>query len=66
MTIQELKDKAQWVRRTSLEMINKAGSGHPGGSLSEAEILTVLYYEVMNLDPHNPDWSDRDRFVLSK
>lgn len=66
MTIQELMDKAQWLRRTSLEMINKAGSGHPGGSLSEIEVLTVLYYEVMKLNPQNPDWEDRDRFILSK
>lgn len=66
MTIQELYEKAQWLRKTSLEMINKAGSGHPGGSLSEAEILAVLYYSVLRLDPKNPDWKDRDRFILSK
>ena len=66
MTIQELHEKAQWLRRTSLEMINKAGSGHPGGSLSEAEILAVLYYSVLRLDPKNPMWPDRDRFILSK
>lgn len=66
MNINELQNKVKWVRRITLEMINKAGSGHPGGSLSEAEILTVLYYNVLNIDPRRPDWPDRDRFILSK
>jgi transketolase len=47
-------------------MITKAGSGHPGGSLSATDILTALYFKVMRLDPNNPDWEGRDRFVLSK
>lgn len=47
-------------------MIAKAGSGHPGGSLSTTDILTALYFEVMRHDPKNPKWEDRDRFVLSK
>lgn len=47
-------------------MIGQAKSGHPGGSLSAAEIVTYLYFEEMNVDPANPGWEDRDRFVLSK
>jgi transketolase len=47
-------------------MIHKAGSGHPGGSLSCVEILTVLYGQILRHDPKNPDWEDRDRFILSK
>ena len=47
-------------------MIAAAGSGHPGGSLSAAEIVTALYYKVMRHDPEQPQWPDRDRFILSK
>jgi transketolase len=47
-------------------MIHKANSGHPGGSLSAADIMTVLYFHELNLDPKNPKWEGRDRFVLSK
>jgi len=47
-------------------MTHKAGSGHPGGSLSATDILTALYFNIMNLEPKNPKWEDRDRFVLSK
>jgi transketolase len=47
-------------------MIGRAGSGHPGGSLSAADILTALYFHVLRLDPENPGWPERDRFVLSK
>jgi len=47
-------------------MIGAAGSGHPGGSLSAVEIVTALYFHIMRLDPQNPDWPDRDRFILSK
>lgn len=54
------------VRRDIIQMIDDAGSGHPGGSLSSVEILTVLYKKIMNFQPANPDWEDRDRFVLSK
>ena len=61
-----LRSKAKWLRKTTLQMIFEAGSGHPGGSLSEIEILTVLYYDVMNIDPTNPKWPERDRFILSK
>ena len=54
------------VRRDIIQMIEDAGSGHPGGSLSSVEILTVLYKKLMNFQPGNPDWEDRDRFILSK
>lgn len=54
------------VRRDIIQMIEDAGSGHPGGSLSSVEILTVLYKKIMNFHPANPDWEDRDRFILSK
>ncbi|NQT60301.1 MAG: transketolase [Bacteroidetes bacterium] len=54
------------VRRDIIQMIEDAGSGHPGGSLSSVEILSVLYKRLMNYQPNNPDWKDRDRFILSK
>jgi len=49
-----------------VDMIHKAGSGHTGGSLSATDILVALYYEIMRHDPANPEWPDRDRFILSK
>ncbi|MFZ7119811.1 MAG: transketolase [Eubacteriaceae bacterium] len=64
--ISELEKKTNDVRKLILEMINKAHSGHPGGSFSAAEIVTTLYFHLMNIDPNNPHWSDRDRFILSK
>ncbi len=54
------------IRKHILRMIHRAGSGHPGGALSAADIITALYFDVLNVDPENPDWPDRDRFVLSK
>lgn len=54
------------LRRDIVSMTHMAASGHPGGSLSEIDILTALYFNVLNIDPGKPDWSDRDRFVLSK
>lgn len=62
----ELAAIAKRMRRTSIEMITEAKSGHPGGSLSIAEILVTLYFDVMRHDPANPKWQDRDRFILSK
>lgn len=62
----ELKEKAKELRKMLLTMIYKAQSGHPGGSLSAADIMAVLYFHTLNLDPQNPKWEDRDRFVLSK
>ncbi len=61
-----LQDKARILRRDVIKMINKAGSGHPGGSLSAAEILASLYFHQMRYRPEEPKWPDRDRFVLSK
>lgn len=66
MKISELKKTANEVRKGILTSVHAAESGHPGGSLSAADILTYLYFEEMNLDPARPDWEDRDRFVLSK
>jgi transketolase len=66
LPIEELQEKAKDVRRDILQMIYEAGSGHPGGSLSAADILTVLYFHFMRVDPERPDWPDRDRFILSK
>ena len=54
------------LRRSALEMVYRATSGHIGGSLSLCEILSVLYFYEMRIDPSRPDWADRDRFVLSK
>lgn len=64
--IQDLKEKALTIREDIIEMIYAAGSGHPGGSLSAADMLTYLYFYRMNVDPRHPDEPDRDRFVLSK
>ena len=61
-----LEKKAREVRRGIIEQVYKAQSGHPGGSLSIADILTVLYFKEMNIDANNPKNPDRDRFVLSK
>jgi transketolase len=62
----ELKAMAGELRRDIVQAIFTAGSGHPGGSLSELEILIALYFRVMRHDPANPQWPDRDRFILSK
>ncbi len=61
-----LFQKSKEVKTTLLKMIHNAKSGHPGGSLSAADIMTVLYFDELNIDPQNPKWEDRDRFVLSK
>lgn len=66
MNEQMLKEQAKEIRKDIVTMIGQAKSGHPGGSLSAAEIVTYLYFEEMNVDPANPGWEDRDRFVLSK
>lgn len=63
---QQLKEIAHQIRIDIVESIHSAGSGHPGGSLSAAEILSVLYFYEMNIDPQKPAWQERDRFVLSK
>lgn len=65
-SIQELAELAREARRTTMKMIASLGSGHVGGSLDIVDVLTVLYYEEMNVDPKNPGMPGRDRFVLSK
>ncbi len=62
----ELEKKANEIRCTTIEMIGKLGVGHIGGSLSIIEALVSLYYRIMKVDPKNPQWEDRDHFVLSK
>ncbi len=64
--IKELKKIAADIKLGALEAVYSASSGHPGGSLSIADVLAYLYFEEMNIDPKNPKWEDRDRLVLSK
>ena len=64
--IVELIEKSKNLRIQVLKMIYKAKSGHPGGSLSAADIITTLYFHHLNIDPAHPHWSERDRFILSK
>ncbi|MCH5209605.1 MAG: transketolase [Oscillospiraceae bacterium] len=64
--VTELAIIANNVRKNALTAVYNAASGHPGGSLSIADVLTLLYFEVMNVDPKNPKMENRDRFVLSK
>ena len=66
MTNAELEKMANEVRQSIVTALHSAKSGHPGGSLSAADIMTYLYFEEMNVDPKNPKMADRDRFVLSK
>jgi transketolase len=54
------------VRKDIIDMVNRAGSGHPGGALSAVEIVSFLYNKILRIDPGNPSMADRDRFVLSK
>lgn len=61
-----IRQRAAQMRRDIIEMIAVAGSGHPGGSLSAADIVATLYFGVLRHDPTRPDWPERDRFVLSK
>jgi len=64
--LKKLKETARKIRINIIKMLTEAGSGHPGGSLSIADILTVLYFHKMRHDPKNSEWIQRDRFVLSK
>lgn len=66
MTNLELQKKANELRKGIVTAVHSAKAGHPGGSLSAADIFTYLYFEEMNIDPENPKMEDRDRFVLSK
>ncbi len=64
--LEMLKEKAAKIRLGAVTAVHSAASGHPGGSLSISDILAYLYFEHMRIDPQNPSWSERDRFVLSK
>lgn len=64
--IRDLEAKAQLIRRDIIKMLAEAGSGHPGGSLSSVEIVTALFFQEMRLKPEDPEWPERDRFILSK
>ena len=64
--VRHLTEMARKIRIDCLKMIHRAKSGHPGGSLSAADILAVLYFYKMRIDPSRPKWEDRDRFILSK
>jgi transketolase len=65
-SLEELQALGKKIRRNIITMIAEAKSGHPGGSLSAVETLVTLYWDVMRHDPKNPEWEDRDRFILSK
>jgi transketolase len=64
-SIDELENKANEIRIDIIKMLEKAGSGHPGGSLGQAEIYTALYFNLMKHDPDNPDWEERDILLQS-
>lgn len=66
LEVPELKSMARIIRTDILKMVHAARSGHPGGSLSAADIVTALYFNVLDVDPEQPRWEDRDRFILSK
>ena len=64
--LNELEAAARQLRVDSLKMIHRRAAGHPGGSLSAAEIMAALFFSRLRIDPQNPNWPDRDRFILSK
>ena len=64
--VKVLEEKAKHIRRLIIQMLAKAGSGHPGGSLSLTDIITALYFKQMRHNPKDPQWPERDRFHLSK
>ena len=66
LSIKELEAKAKETRRLIIEMLAKAGSGHPGGSLSATDLLVALYFNILRFNPKDPQWPDRDRFHMSK
>ena len=66
MKTEDLKQLANRLRFTAVDMIYKGKDGHPGSALSIADIMTALYFDIMRIDPENPDWADRDRLILSK
>ena len=66
LSVAEMETIAKRIRRHIISMTGRAGSGHPGGSLSAVEIITTLYFKVLKHNPQQPEWADRDRFILSK
>ena len=64
--IRELQEKAKQIRRLIVQMLAEAGSGHPGGSLSSADLITALFFSVLRHNPKEPSWPQRDRFHMSK
>jgi transketolase len=64
--VERLEAQAAVLRQDIIESVHAAGAGHPGGALSAADMITALYFHVLNIDPENPRWPDRDRFILSK
>ena len=66
MAISELEELARKCRIEIIKMVYRAQAGHPGGSLSEIDLMSALYANYLRVDPKNPDWHDRDRFILSK
>ncbi|MBW8381767.1 MAG: transketolase, partial [Youngiibacter sp.] len=66
MTTEELKKVADHLRLEAVRMVYEGKDGHPGPALSIADIVATLYFDEMRLDPKNPNWEDRDRFILSK
>jgi transketolase len=64
--VSKLEGIARRLRVDSLRLIHRRGAGHPGGALSAAEIMAVLYFHTLRIDPSRPDWPERDRFILSK
>lgn len=64
--VARIREKAKEIRRDSIFMIHLAGAGHPGGSLSAADLIAALYFSELRIDPKNPQWPQRDRFILSK
>jgi len=65
MSALDLSKVAREIRKEVIKMVAVAGSGHPAGSLSSADIFTAFYFSILNHDPKNPDWTERDRFILS-
>src|SRR3989338_7083364 len=63
--IKELEEKANEIRQTVIKMLTEAGSGHTAGSLGMADIFTAFYFHILNHDPKNPSWEERDRLILS-
>ena len=64
--IEKLQNIANYARYLIIETLVNSGLGHPGGSLSSIDVMTALYFDIMNIDLSNPDNDERDRFILSK